>query len=393
MNGPAGEAVSGAAASHQPHLFPRRILAGVIGLTPQIVTETLYALAVDSAPPFVPTEIRIATTQPGNERLQLTLLDRHEGRLRAFAEDYGLPELATALSLERITVIAGPDGDPLEDIVSEEGSRAAADAVTRFVQGLTRDADAAVHLSIAGGRKTMGFLAGYALSLFGRPQDRLSHVLVSPEFEANRDFYYPPPEPKVIYTRDRQGREQPLDTARARVLLADIPFVRLRHGLPPDLLSGETSYSGTVAALERGLAKPSLLIDVPGREVYCHGQLVPMQRLQQAFLLYLARLRLDTGHPHDGAVHWSEASTNDLLRAYEDLPEDAKRTSDRVGQTLNRAGIDEDYFSNKRAQVNALLRDVLQAAVTPYLIKSYGSRPTTRSGLSLPRDAITILDT
>jgi CRISPR-associated protein (TIGR02584 family) len=33
-------------------------------------------------------------------------------------------------------------------------------------------------MSIAGGRKTMGFYAGYALSLYGRAQDRMSHVLV-----------------------------------------------------------------------------------------------------------------------------------------------------------------------------------------------------------------------
>ena len=32
-----------------------------------------------------------------------------------------------------------------------------------------------MHVSIAGGRKTRGFLAGYTLSLLGRPQDRLSH--------------------------------------------------------------------------------------------------------------------------------------------------------------------------------------------------------------------------
>lgn len=37
----------------------------------------------------------------------------------------------------------------------------------------------------------MGFFVGYALSLFGRAQDRLSHVLVSDPFESLTDFYYP----------------------------------------------------------------------------------------------------------------------------------------------------------------------------------------------------------
>ena len=37
------------------HSYPRRILLCVTGLTPQILTETLYALAVQRQPPFVPT--------------------------------------------------------------------------------------------------------------------------------------------------------------------------------------------------------------------------------------------------------------------------------------------------------------------------------------------------
>jgi CRISPR-associated protein (TIGR02584 family) len=41
----------------------------------------------------------------------------------------------------------------------------------------TADPQASLHVSIAGERKTMGFYVGYALSLFGRTQGRLSHVL------------------------------------------------------------------------------------------------------------------------------------------------------------------------------------------------------------------------
>ncbi len=56
-------------AHQQPHQFPRRLLVAVTGLSPQIVTETLYALAV--APPasaFVPTEIHLITTRSGAEK-------------------------------------------------------------------------------------------------------------------------------------------------------------------------------------------------------------------------------------------------------------------------------------------------------------------------------------
>lgn len=68
----------------------------------------------------------------------------------------------------------------------------------------------------------MGFYVGHALSLHRRGQDRLSHILVEPHPE----FYYPTPHSRVIYAQ--RPNRKPLDT----VTLAEIAFVRMRHGLP-----------------------------------------------------------------------------------------------------------------------------------------------------------------
>ena len=57
--------------------------------------------------------------------------------------------------------------------------------ITNLIRAFTADPESALHVSIAGGRKTMGFFLGYALSLYGRAQDKLSHVLVSPPFESS----------------------------------------------------------------------------------------------------------------------------------------------------------------------------------------------------------------
>ncbi|PJA57556.1 MAG: TIGR02584 family CRISPR-associated protein, partial [Rhodocyclales bacterium CG_4_9_14_3_um_filter_68_10] len=58
----------------QPHEYERRILLAATGLSPQVVTETLYALTQRRAPAFVPTEIHLVTTAEGAERARLTLL-------------------------------------------------------------------------------------------------------------------------------------------------------------------------------------------------------------------------------------------------------------------------------------------------------------------------------
>lgn len=67
-------------AHQQPHQFPRRLLVAVTGLSPQIVTETLYALAVaPSASAFLPTEIHLITTRSGAEKARLALLSDEPG--------------------------------------------------------------------------------------------------------------------------------------------------------------------------------------------------------------------------------------------------------------------------------------------------------------------------
>ena len=66
----------------------------------------------------------------------------------------------------------------MDDARSREDQEALGDFIIAKVAELTSDPKTCIHASIAGGRKTMTFYLGYAMSLFGRIQDELSHVLV-----------------------------------------------------------------------------------------------------------------------------------------------------------------------------------------------------------------------
>ncbi len=160
--------------------FPRRILFLVAGLTPQVVTETLYALCYRTPDPFLPTEIHLLTTTEGSRRARLMLLEGEQGRFYRFCEEYRLPQLAKAFDETRIHLVRGADGAPLDDIVTADDNAAVADAIMHHIRAFTSDPDCALHASVAGGRKTMSVALALAMSLFGRPQDALSHVLVSP---------------------------------------------------------------------------------------------------------------------------------------------------------------------------------------------------------------------
>src|SRR5579871_3518709 len=144
-----------------PEAYPRRVLLAVTGLTPQVVTETLYALAVARDRAFVPTEILLITTLKGEVNARLSLLSEDPGWFHRLRREFALPEIA--FDETRIRVIAGAAGRALEDIATDEDNIAVADFITEQVRAITADPEASLHVSIAGGRKTMGFYLGYAL--------------------------------------------------------------------------------------------------------------------------------------------------------------------------------------------------------------------------------------
>jgi CRISPR-associated protein (TIGR02584 family) len=355
-----------------PADFPRRILLAVTGLTPQVVTETLYALAVrhavPPAPTFVPTEIHLLTTAEGAERARLALLDPASGQFHALCRDYDLGgiEFTTA----HIHTIVDANGQPLSDIRSPEDNTLAADCLLGHVRRWCSDDSTALHVSIAGGRKTMGFFLGYALSLFGRKQDRLSHVLVSEPFESLTDFYFPPAVPRVLHTRD--GR--PVQTADARIMLAEIPFVRLRDGLPKEALRHPAPFASLVAAAQQGLAATRLSFDFARRESICGGDAV---KLPPALLAWHAWL-----HAQDGFVSHRQADPASYLDIYARIvgPTHPSLATARISL---KNGFDAPFFEQKTSKLNRALHTALSLAATPYLVRTRGERPNTLHGLEL----------
>ena len=369
-----------------PNKFPRRILLAVTGLSPQIVTETFYALAVAQKPAFAPTEIHLLTTAEGARLARTALLHIDGGQFHALLNDYpkaGRP----AFDEEHIHVIAGADGQPLADIRTPEENAGAADAITALVARLTADDKSALHVSIAGGRKTMGFYLGYAFSLYARPQDRLSHVLVTPPFESHPDFFYPPPRPRRLVTREGTH----IDTAAAIVTLADIPVVRLRHGLPAALLQGAASFSEAVAAAQASLAPPLLEIDIATTRVTCGGKPVPMKPQLVAWIAWWAWLRREQRGDGEGNVGWRSAGTETpaFLAIYRTVI--GAHTADYESTAaLLSVDMEKEFFQQKNSKLERALRDALGSSAAPYLLAQQGKRPHTRRGLTLPRDAIRI---
>ena len=196
-------------------------LIAVIGNTPQVMTETFWALRVQHRVPI--DEVFVMTTTIGKATSQQRLLD--EGRFAKMLSDYNIDPSTVVFDDDHFLVFEDSEGNSLDDIRTSEENRLARDQIFHQIEKWTQDSNIALHCSLAGGRKSMGYLLGAAIQFFGRPQDRLYHVLVTPpEIEMNRDFFFPPVREEQILTSDGQQ----ISTADVRIELAELPYVSVR---------------------------------------------------------------------------------------------------------------------------------------------------------------------
>jgi len=247
---------------------------------------------------------------------------------------------------------------------------------------LTRDTQAQLHVSIAGGRKTMGFYLGYAFSLFARPQDELSHVLVSAPFESHPEFFLPPATPRRLPTPTGQH----IDTADARITLARIPSVRLRHGQPQALLDGHASFGETVAAIQQSLEPPHLHIDLPARRVQCGPKTITLPPAQLAWLAWWAQQTLQQRGPQS----WRSADADAYLALYRRVVGIDAAAFENAQKRLA-DGMEKEFFEQNNAKLERTLKAQLGFAATPYLLATSGKRPHTARGLRLHAQDITLI--
>ncbi|MBU0655549.1 MAG: TIGR02584 family CRISPR-associated protein [Gammaproteobacteria bacterium] len=363
----------------QPHTYPRRILVAVEAYSPQTITEALFALSQTTQPPWIPTEVHVITTERGRDQIQQSLL--HEGWLARLCADYGLPDACASPVFHLIT---DPQGKVLWDVRSEQDNEHTADFISQQLQAYTADPTSSVYALLSGGRRTMTYYIGYALSLFGRPQDRLKHVLVDDCYFFLKDFYYPAPQ--TCWQTDRDGSE--FDTANVEVTLADIPFLRLRDGLPGELLAGSSSFSETIAAAQRRFVPPVVHLDWHTATLTCGGKQVKMPPVQLTFYAWMLERRVKNLPP----LHWTDEETTPLAAQFLNVYQRLYGITggyEQAAKALERDGMGKSYFEERKSSVHKCLKKALGVhAAKTYCLHSHGSRPVTRFGLVLPVEVV-----
>jgi CRISPR-associated protein (TIGR02584 family) len=362
----------------------RDILVALCGTTPQVVTETLWALGRRS-PPVVPDEIWILTTTVGRDACRKALLGQ-DGAVARYFRDYPVGQRRPRFDAGSIVVLRGADGAPLEDVRSEADSAAVADQIADFLRRLTARTDARLHCSAAGGRKTMGILLTQALQLYGRADDRLHHVLVAPEFENRRDFFYPPRQARKL--TGRAGANGKI--GRVVVELAEIPYVRLRPILEPEWLTESAAFTKMVTKAQRELqavAAPEPVC-LEENSLVIGKTDVKLTRVQMGLYTALARVKKRECLRHDLPVCGD--CTECYLRITQANWRDVKERL--AGLMCDKADLPQEMqgFLSQVSRIKRALISKLdsQRVAERYQIRAVGSRNAMNYGLAVDKTLI-----
>ncbi|MEZ0329232.1 MAG: CRISPR-associated ring nuclease Csm6 [Dissulfuribacterales bacterium] len=371
----------------------KHILFAVLGITPQVLTEALYAL--HKAGKDVDT-IEVITTQTGCDLIHSLLLAGGDGAYHRYLKDYGIPSDRIQFDINNITILTDINGKPMDDITSLDENRRLILTILKKAKELTASSDTAVYFLIAGGRKTMSAALSLAAQLYGRPQDRIYHVLVSPAFESCRNFFYPPPKPIHIELIDKDGKPFLKDTRYAHIELVNMPFVSIRDKLPVDLLDNLTDINELSPYFI--MDEPyKLIVDLNNCQISFAAKTIKLMPSIMAIYAFLVKRKINcTRRPTCDDCHDCFMDIQEIMDANTEIVEIYKKLVSIRGRYPNEDGrgiyaLCKDDFFSYRSKIERKLRNAFgHGYLAKLYISAIGKKPNTRYGIRMDKNHLIV---
>lgn len=346
----------------------KTILLCVMGTSPQVLTETIYAIHMQNKP--FPDEVYLITSANAKKKAVEWLFDNRQ--IEHLKTHHKLPDFKFELS--HILLMQDSNGVAVLNGRDEDDQQSIADSITRIVAEFTADKDCRIHASIAGGRKTMAFYMGYAMSIFGREQDIISHVFVSKDFEFSEQFFFPTLNDNYIVKHDKV-----LNTKDAKVTLAEIPFVRMQNMLDQSFLNRieSKSFSKTVALLnEYKSEKVEAIISSKDKFILVNGVKIKLPPKELAFYIWLSQLPsrkidIDRGFCDNPQHSASYLKTYSMIagdsRVFASFNVDREEVEEHTVESLSKLPglkpLEKQWLQQARSKINSQFKQWLEADV------------------------------
>ena len=269
----------------------RQILVAGMGTSSAVLTNAVWALAHQKMP-ILPDEIVVFITKNGKTLLKKELFDGGvwADMLKCLAREGVDVEGKLMFGETSIRSIPDAKGNEIDDLRTGEDNLRAADFMLAQLRQYTEDSGLELHVSIAGGRKTMSALLFSCMTLLGREDDKVYHVLLPSEFEGGTEpvFYFPKKGTKYksrITGKTYQG-------AKMQGELFEVPFVRMRGWYQDKFKTIPPNYRTLISRVQEvappAVAYPEIEIDAWNGWVKVNGKLAPMSKPCFAMLLLFA---------------------------------------------------------------------------------------------------------
>ncbi|MCS7054489.1 MAG: CRISPR-associated ring nuclease Csm6 [Ignavibacterium sp.] len=343
----------------------KNILICVSGLTPQIVTETLFCLSYKEKISI--DEIYILTTKRGRD--VILGRDKHPSTPKTALKDeiqnlckkYKLKEPLFEENDTHI-IVAKEESIELPDIRSDKDNILFPNKICELLREKTSEPNNVIYCSITGGRKSMSVHLANALSIFARENDRLVHVLTKEEHEF-KGFY--PQTKKEINDLE----------------LANLPFVRLRPILSaeikrPDLLTSNFDEIVNFTQKQLKALTPSnkMILDIERRELRFGNYNIELEPLEFLFYYFFVDSK-EKGRNNISVQEFISDETKNKFIEYFNLYFPNRYIEE---QKWYKKGFSKEDFRVKRSRVNSKINDLIDDPdISSYFVidvnKKYGS--------------------
>jgi len=372
----------------------KNILLAVVGLNPQIITETLFALhqqqrRVDA--------IHIITTRLGKEQMNAHLLTPVKGKYYQYLNEYGINSGSIDFGHHNIHTIKNENGLETDEIWSEEHNEQLLKKCLELTFQFTANPETTVFFSIAGGRKTMSSCLTLAAQLYGRPQDRIYHVLLTSEFESNRDFFYPPKKSVPITLRDEKGQPFLKETRYASINLIPVPFVSIRDRISSDLLNKPMDPASLMLSLVKE-EEYRLVVDLEACKLLYKNMEMDMMPARMALYAFFAFQKRQCSkeikscqgcyecYLHLQKIYECQDEITDIYRKISIFKELSEMSDSGI------LGLTAENFQSYKAKIRKDLEKGFGVIAMPELtIESIGQRPDTCYGIRIDKKRLRII--
>ena len=228
------------------------VLIATMGSSPAVLTETVWSLA-HARKPIVPDEVVVLSAKNSVDKMRRDLLDGATSvwgkLLLALKKDKIKTEGKLTFGSMSIHVIPDADKNEMWDLRSSEENLLAADFMMQEIRKYSESPDTEIIASIAGGRKTMSALLLSCMSLLGREEDKVVHVLMPEELEGGTEppFYFP--QKGVVHVSLRTGKKYKGNKLRSE--LFEVPFVRMRGWYQEKFKTNPPTYLSLVKMVQQ----------------------------------------------------------------------------------------------------------------------------------------------